>query len=276
MGFAEQKNVLNSRRTLVMKFGGDALATPEHFCKVAECVKERFESYDHLIVVVSAMGSMTDELIKLANQVSPVPLKREQDMLISVGERISMSLLAMALVDKKVDAVSLTGSQSGILTSEDHLDARIVNVRPVRLKQHLSEGKVVIVAGFQGVSLNKEITTLGRGGSDTTAVALGSAFGVEKVEFYKDVKGFYSSDPKKKLKRPTLFSSLSFEKALSLAEKGEAPLHPRAILLASRNHLPLHILSFKEEERRAFCGTMIEDRCPPKNRKPVYEGDEKG
>ncbi len=275
MGFAGQKNVLNSRRTLVMKFGGDALATPEHFCKVAECVKERFESYDHLIVVVSAMGSMTDELIKLANQVSPVPLKREQDMLISVGERISMSLLAMALVDKKVDAVSLTGSQSGILTSEDHLDARIVNVRPVRLKQHLSEGKVVIVAGFQGVSLNKEITTLGRGGSDTTAVALGSAFGVEKVEFYKDVKGFYSSDPKKlkepTLKQPTLFSSLSFEKALSLAEKGNAPLHPRAILLASRNHLPLHILSFKEEERRASCGTMIEDRRPLKNRKPVYE-----
>ena len=274
-GVCKEKNVLNSGRTLVMKFGGDALATPEHFCKVAECVKERFESYDHLIVVVSAMGSMTDGLIKLASQVSPAPLKREQDMLISVGERISMSLLAMALSDKKVEAVSLTGSQSGILTSEDHLDARIVNVRPVRLKQHLSEGKVVIVAGFQGVSLNKEITTLGRGGSDTTAVALGSAFGVEKVEFYKDVRGFYSSDPKK-FKKPTLFSSLSFEKALSLAEEGHAPLHPRAILLALKNHLPLHVLSFKEEERRTFCGTMIEDRCVLTNRKPVYETDEKG
>lgn len=260
------------KRCIVMKFGGASLATPEHFCCVAKCIKKKCEIYDQLIIVVSAMGRMTDELMKLACRVSLHPLKREQDMLISVGERISMSLLAMALADQGVDVISLTGSQSGILTSDDHLNARITTVRPIRLQQHLHEGKVVIVAGFQGVSEKKEITTLGRGGSDTTAVALGIALGAKVIEFYKDVRGFYEADPKKSV-NAKLFSHLSFNKALSLAKKGLSPLHLRSILLASKNGIPLHVLSFRTEERRLFLGTRIQDDQITRSAKPIYETD---
>jgi len=257
-------------KTLVMKFGGASLATPNHFLHVAKCIKEKFQSEKRLIIVVSAMGQMTDELMDLAKQVSPTPLKREQDMLISVGERISMSLLAMALADQEVEAISLTGSQSGIITSEHHLEAHITAVRPMRLKRHLEEGKAVIVAGFQGVSQDKEITTLGRGGSDTTAVALGIALGAEKVEFYKDVAGFYEEDPKKAAEA-SLFSHLSYQKALSLSEKGSSPLHPRSIFLASKNGIPLHVLSFREDERRLFPGTNISDDQVARSSEPIYE-----
>lgn len=257
-------------KTLVMKFGGAALETPNHFCHVAQIVKEKFQSDIRLIIVVSAMGQMTDELMDLARKVSPNPLKREQDMLISVGERISMSLLAMALADQGVQAISLTGSQSGIMTSDDHLDARILAVRPLRLKQHLDEGKAVIVAGFQGVSQAKEITTLGRGGSDTTAVALGVAFEAEKIEFYKDVPGFYEKDPKKDA-NASLFSHLSYDQALAYAKSGSTPLHPRSIFLASKNGIPLHVLSFKEDERMLFPGTKISDDQIARSLEPIYE-----
>ncbi|WP_420422282.1 aspartate kinase [Simkania sp.] len=257
-------------KTLVMKFGGAALATPNHFCRVARRVKEKFRSDKKLIIVVSAMGQMTDELMELAHKVSPKPLKREQDMLISVGERISMSLLAMALADQGVEAISLTGSQSGIMTSSDHLEACITAVRPLRLKQHLDEGKAVIVAGFQGVSQDKEITTLGRGGSDTTAVALGVACEAEKVEFYKDVPGFYEKDPKKEVDA-SLFSHLSYKQALTYAKQGSTPLHPRSIFLASKNGIPLHVLSFREDERILFPGTKISDDQIARSSEPIYE-----
>ena len=263
------------KHALVMKFGGASLATPKHFCEIASFIQEKSKRHDRLIIVVSAMGRMTDELMELACQVSPCPIKREQDMLISVGERISMSLLAMALADQGVDAISLTGSQSGILTSGDHLDARITDVRPIRLEQHLGQGKAVIVAGFQGVSESKEITTLGRGGSDTTAVALGIALGSEAVEFYKDVKGFYETDPKKS-EKGSLFSHLAFEKALSFAKEGNSPLHPRSILLASKNGLPLHVLSFREDERKLFPGTRIGDDQTVRSLEPIYESVSSG
>jgi len=262
-------------RTLVMKFGGASLATPKHFCHVARCIQEKFKTYTRLVIVVSAMGRMTDELMELAREVSPQPLKREQDMLISVGERISMSLLAMALADQGVEAISLTGSQSGIMTSNDHLEARITAVRPTRLLQHLEEGKAVIVAGFQGVSESKDITTLGRGGSDTTAVALGVALDAEQVEFYKDVSGFHKEDPKK-IPHAPLFSHLSYREALSLAEKGSSPLHARSILLASKNGLPLHVLSFREEERELFSGTRIRNDQIVRSSEPIYENDCQG
>ena len=186
-----------------------------------------------------------------------------------------MSLLAMALADQGVAAISLTGSQSGILTSGDHLAGRITAVRPIRLHQHLREGKVVIVAGFQGVNEKKEITTLGRGGSDTTAVALGVALGAEVVEFYKDVKGFHDADPKKS-ERAFLFSHLSFREALTFARKESAPLHPRSILLASKNGLPLHVLSFREDERKLFPGTKIVGDQTTRRSKPVYESVDPG
>lgn len=248
--------------TFVMKFGGAALETPEHFASIAETISEK---KGRIVVVVSAMGNVTEELTSLAHQVAKKPSKREMDMLLSVGERISMSLLAMALKERKISAISLTGSQSGIITCNRHNEAFIQEVRPIRIERYLNEGKVVIVAGFQGVSHEKEITTLGRGGSDTSAVALAAALHAEKVEFYKDVEGVYSKDPKKHLDA-TLISELSFAEALTYPE---FVLHKRAILLASKNGLPLHVKSFKKELRDRFPGTWIRSDATVKG--PNYE-----
>jgi len=240
--------------TLIMKFGGASLETPAHFREAADTIVERLSSYSRLVVVVSAMGKMTDRLMELAHEVSETPPKREQDMLISVGERISMSLLAMALKERGQEAISLTGSQSGIITCNKHSEAQIIDLRPERIINHLNQGQVVIVAGFQGVSLEKEITTLGRGGSDTSAVALGVALGADKVEFYKDVLGVYAEDPREN-EKAELYSHLSYDEALALAKQGF--LHARAILLASKNRLPLHVLTFKKGQKNSFPGTWI-------------------
>ncbi len=229
-----------------MKFGGASVKSPDSFARLAELVIQKSADYSRIAIVISAMGGMTDQLIALAKQVHPHPPRREYDMLVSVGERISISLLAMALALKNRDAVSFTGSQSGIMTCADHGEAKILEVRPGRLEQALNEGKIVIVAGFQGVSLQKEITTLGRGGSDTSAVALGIALNAKKIEFYKDVPGIFNDDPKKNEKAEP-FSRLSFDEALTIIEKtGGKVLHPRAIKLAQKNHLSLHVLSFEE------------------------------
>jgi len=232
-------------RTLILKFGGAAVATPEQFSAIAEIIAARRQQYSRIVVVVSAMGSTTDDLLKLSLHVHPNPPRRELDMLLTVGERISIALLAMALDGKGIPAISFTGSQSGIITSNDHSEARIVEVKPRRLIAHLNEGKIVIVAGFQGVSRNGEITTLGRGGSDTSAVALGVALEAEKVEFYKDVSGVYTSDPKKD-STAQLLQELDFDAAHELMLKGAKVLHPRSVLLAQKNQLPLHVLSFHE------------------------------
>ncbi|MCI5052607.1 MAG: aspartate kinase [Simkaniaceae bacterium] len=226
-----------------MKFGGAALATVDQIEKAAEIIVKNGPS----VVVVSAMGEMTDHLIELAYQVHPEPPPREKDMLISVGERISMSLLAMALAKRGVEAISLTGSQSGIITSTNHSEAEICDVRPIRIREALCQNKIVIVAGFQGVSLDKEITTLGRGGSDTTAVALGAALQATQVNFYKDVPGIYSHDPKD-FPESIFHAKLTYNEALEILERSEKKiLHPRAINLAAKHALPLHILSFKEK-----------------------------
>ncbi|MCC5832620.1 MAG: aspartate kinase [Chlamydiales bacterium] len=242
------------KKTLIMKFGGAAVKNPESFSRLAELILERKKEYSRIVAVVSAMRGMTDHLISLALQVNPSPPRREYDMLVSVGERVSISLLAMALAAKNASAVSFTGSQSGILTTDAHSEARIITVRPGRLIPHLEEGKVVIVAGFQGVSESKEITTLGRGGSDTSAVALAIALGAEKVEFYKDVKGIFSKDP---IHDPQAFfySILTFEEALEVVlGSGGKVIHPRALLLAQKNNLPLHVRSFLELDGE---GTLI-------------------
>lgn len=254
-------------KTLVMKFGGAALESPEHFGNVATIIIDKRSQYDQIIVVVSAMRGVTDELTKLAHLVSRDPVKREVDMLISVGERVSMSLLAMALEDRGVHAISLTGSQSGIITCNSHREAKIQRVHPVRILEHLKEGKVVIVAGFQGVSTNKEITTLGRGGSDTSAVALGVALQAEKVEFYKDVKGIYTNDPKKD-PEAKLLERLTYDEALAFAN----PLHPRSILLASKNGLPLHVITFNRDLWKHFSGTWIVG-TGHHDMGPIYESD---
>jgi aspartate kinase len=243
---------MGHKEIVVMKFGGASVASTEQFSKIAEIILNRSRDA-HVVVVVSAMGDTTDQLLALAKRVHSSPPPREQDMLVSVGERISIALLAMALHQKGKEAISFTGSQSGIITSSKHSDAQIVSVRPHRILKALEEEKIVIVAGFQGVSKEGEITTLGRGGSDTTAVALGVALGASSVEFYKDVDGVYDQDPKSN-PNATLLSRLSFDEAVAIVEKGAKVLHPRCIWLAAKNLLPLKVLSFYDPRLK---GTLI-------------------
>lgn len=228
------------RSTLVMKFGGAAVKSPQNFSQIADLILERARSYRRVAVVVSAMGDSTDQLIGLSKQVNPAPPRRELDMLISVGERISMSLLAMALAAKGREAVSFTGSQAGIITTTDHCDARILDVRPHRLLKIFDEGRIAIVAGFQGMSTSGEVTTLGRGGSDTTAVALAIALKAKLVEFYKDVDGIFSDDPTT-TPSATLLRNLSFNEGLDVLSKNDQILKKRCVELAKRNMVPLHI-----------------------------------
>jgi aspartate kinase len=235
------------KRTLVMKFGGAAVASADCFARIADLILERKKDFSRIAVVVSAMGNTTDQLISLAKQVNPNPPQREYDMLLTTGERISIALLAMALAHKSQEAFSFTGSQSGIITCGRHTEASIIDVRPHRLLPVLEEGKIAIVAGFQGVSRLGEITTLGRGGSDTSAVALGVALGASRVEFYKDVPGICSEDPKVNAEA-TLYPRLSYEEALKIVLAGAKVLHARGIQLASKNELPLHVRSFKENQ----------------------------
>lgn len=239
-----------------MKFGGAAVATPEQFHLIADIIVERKKTYPHIVVVVSAMANSTDQLIDLARKIHPEPPRREYDMLVSVGERISISLLAMALSLKNQEAISFTGSQSGIITTDTHTDARIIEVKPHRLLPHLEEGKVVIVAGFQGVSRKGEITTLGRGGSDTSAVALGIALKCEKVEFFKDVPGIFDEDPKVNPKA-IFHPYLTHEQALAICDKGAKVLHSRSIHLAHKNQLTLHVRPFATWMAEATPGTKI-------------------
>jgi aspartate kinase len=259
--------------TLVMKFGGAAVASPAHFAKVAEIILIRALRYPRIAVVVSAMGNTTDSLLKLAKEVHPYPPKREQDMLISVGERISIALLAMALSLKDREAISFTGSQSGIITDSSHTDARILEMRPLRLLGSLNQGKIVIVAGFQGMSRTGEITTLGRGGSDTSAVALGIALKADKVEFFKDVAGIFDVDPKVE-KSASFFPHLTYREALAIVQKGAKVLHPRAVLLAEKNNLPLHVLSFNDPESLQMPGTFIAEDKIGRREQCIYEGGE--
>jgi len=238
---------------LVMKFGGASVATQTSFHKIAEIIIQRSLSEEKIVVVISAMGNTTDQLLKLAREVHPNPPVREQDMLISVGERISISLLAMALAAKGKEAVSFTGSQSGIITCENHSDARIIDMTPRRVREVLNKGQIAIVAGFQGVSRKGEITTLGRGGSDTSAVALAVALGARAVEFYKDVEGIFSADPKKD-KNAKILPTLTYKQALQLARNGAKVLHARSIELAEQNGVQLAIHSFNQPDK---VGTVV-------------------
>ena len=183
---------------VVQKYGGSSVADVTKLRRVADRVIRTKQAGHDVVVVVSAMGDTTDELLGLAKQVSTSPDRRELDMLLSAGERISMALLSMALRELGGDAISFTGSQSGIITNDRHVDARIVEVRPFRVQDELARGRIVVVAGYQGVSYRREVTTLGRGGSDTTAVALAAALGAEWCEICSDVDGVYSADPRRR------------------------------------------------------------------------------
>jgi aspartate kinase len=228
---------------LVQKYGGTSVNGPERIRAVAARIAAARAAGHAMVVVVSAMGDTTDDLIALAHKVSPHPSRREMDMLLTTGERVSMALVAMALHDLGVSAISFTGSQSGILTDERHANARIVGVKPDRIRAALDAGQVVIVAGFQGVSpVTKEITTLGRGGSDTTAVALAAALGRVRCEILTDVDGVYTADPRV-APAARLVPRMGYRACSSLAHLGGRVLHARCVDLAARERVPLEVRS---------------------------------
>lgn len=227
---------------VVQKYGGSSVADVAKLQKVAEKVVASRRAGNDVVVVVSAMGKTTDELLALAHQVDASPPRRELDMLVSTGERVSMALLSMAIQKHGVDAISFTGSQSGIITNDRHFDARIIEVRPHRVEDELARGKVVIVAGFQGMSYKREITTLGRGGSDTTALAMAAALGAEHAEIYSDVDGVYSADPRRVADAQHL-PELTYDEMQAMAEAGAKVLHAQAVEAARQARIKIHARS---------------------------------
>ncbi|GAA4933602.1 aspartate kinase [Actinoplanes utahensis] len=242
---------------VVQKYGGSSVANAERIKRVAERIVAARKAGDDVVVVVSAMGDTTDELLDLANQVSPLPPGRELDMLLTAGERISMALLAMAIHNLGYEARSYTGSQAGVLTTSVHGKARIIDVTPGRLRTALDEGAIAIVAGFQGVSQDtKDITTLGRGGSDTTAVALAAALHADVCEIYTDVDGVFTADPRivpdaKHIKK------ITYEEMLDLAAGGAKVLMLRCVEYARRFNVPIHVRSsYSNKEGTLVTGSM--------------------
>ena len=241
---------------VVQKYGGTSVANPDRIRHVSRRVARTRLAGNEVIVVVSAMGDSTDELIRLAHRVNSDPPAREMDMLLTAGERISMALLAMALDSEGTPALSLTGSQAGILTDAVHGEAKITEIRGTRVRNGLDTGKVVIVAGFQGVDPDsKEVTTLGRGGSDATAVALASAHGADACEIYTDVRGVYTADPRV-VPEARKLDEVSFDEMLELAAGGAGVLMARSVEVGRRFNVPIHVRSsFVEDE-----GTWVKER----------------
>ncbi|MFD8568654.1 aspartate kinase [Streptomyces sp. NPDC057694] len=228
---------------VVQKYGGSSVADAEGIKRVAKRIVDAKKNGNQVVVVVSAMGDTTDELIDLAEQVSPIPAGREFDMLLTAGERISMALLAMAIKNLGHEAQSFTGSQAGVITDSVHNKARIIDVTPGRIQESLDKGNIAIVAGFQGVSQDKkDITTLGRGGSDTTAVALAAALDAEVCEIYTDVDGVFTADPRV-VKKARKIDWISFEDMLELASSGSKVLLHRCVEYARRYNIPIHVRS---------------------------------
>lgn len=245
------------RRRVVQKFGGSSVATTEKLVRVAELVVAKKRAGFDVVVVVSAQGDTTDELLAKAKALSPEPDRRELDMLLTAGERISMALLALAIRERGAEAVSLTGSQSGIITTSSHSQARIIEVRPFRVEDELELGKIVIVAGYQGVSYRREVTTLGRGGSDTTAVALAAALDAEACEIYSDVDGVYSADPRVVPDAHKLVA-LGYEEMQELATAGAKVLNAAAVEFAKQRGIAI----YARKTGSADPGTVIRKHVP--------------
>src|SRR3990170_4021033 len=224
---------------VVQKYGGSSVADVAKLGRVAERVMRTRRQGHDVVVVVSAMGDTTDDLLVMAKQVSENPDRRELDMLLTAGERISMALLSMAIRELGGDAISFTGSQSGIITNDRHVDARIVEVRPFRVQDELARGRVVVIAGYQGVSYRREVTTLGRGGSDTTAVAMAAALGAEWCEICSDVDGVYSADPRA-VQAARRIDALSYEETQELAESGAKVLNAQAVEFAKEKGIAIY------------------------------------
>jgi aspartate kinase len=236
---------------VVQKYGGSSVADPELIKRVARRVVAAAMGGNQVVVVVSAMGHDTDRLMELAQSVSPMPPARELDMLLTAGERISMALLSMAIIDLGKNAISFTGSQAGIVTDTTHGRARIVEVRARRIIESLDAGRIVIVAGFQGVSTDMEVTTLGRGASDTTAVALAASLGAEVCEIYTDVDGVYTADPRI-VPNARKLHAVSYEEMLEMAATGARVLHLRGVEYARNYGVVIHVRSSFSEEPGTF------------------------
>lgn len=239
---------------IVQKYGGTSVGSVERIGRVADrIIRTKQEGYD-VVVVVSAMGDTTDDLLELAKQITSNPSEREMDMLLTTGEQVSTALLAMALQVRGCEAISYTGWQAGILTESVHGRARIQDIQPARLHASINEGKVVIVAGFQGITEEGEIATLGRGGSDTSAVSLAAALQADLCEIYTDVTGIYSADPRV-VKAARKLNGISYDEMLEFAALGAVVLHPRAVECAKQHQVKLTVRSsFAEEE-----GTIVEE-----------------
>jgi len=225
--------------TVVQKYGGSSVADVTRIKLVADRVMRTKRAGHDVVVVVSAMGDTTDDLLGLAKQVCSNPDRRELDMLLTAGERISMALLSMAIRELGGDAISFTGSQSGIITNDRHVDARIIEVRPVRIQDELAHGRIVVIAGYQGVSYRREVTTLGRGGSDTTAVAMAAALGAEYCEICSDVDGVYTADPRVVADAQRI-GTLSYEETQELAESGARVLNAQAVEFAKEKGIAIY------------------------------------
>ncbi|MCD6287657.1 MAG: aspartate kinase [Candidatus Hydrogenedentes bacterium] len=242
-------------KPIVQKYGGTSVATTDHIMRVAERIVRRLKrSGQPIAVVVSAMGKTTDQLAELAEQITQKPDPREYDMLLTTGEQVTISLLVMALHELGQAAESFTGAQAGIFTDDGHGCARIVRVDPVRVKSALDDGKVAVVAGFQGLGQNGEITTLGRGGSDTTAVALAEALGAEQCEIYTDVEGVYSGDPRHILRARKL-DQICYDEMLELASVGARVLHNRSVEYAKKHGVKIIVRSSFTESP----GTLVSE-----------------
>jgi len=247
----------SGRQLLVMKFGGTSVADAERLKRIAARAVTAREAGNHVVVVASAMGKGTDQLVALAHEVSATPNKREMDMLLSTGERISCALIAMAIHDLGHEAVSLTGSQAGIVTTNEHTNAKIVEIRGQRIHEALEAGSIVLVAGFQGVSLDRNVTTLGRGGSDLSAVALAAALGADACEIYTDVDGVFTADPRI-VPDARKLHFVSFEEMLEMAASGARVLMLRSVEFARNYGVPLHVRSSFHDEPGTWIGEADE------------------
>ena len=241
------------RKVIVQKFGGTSVADTEKIKRVAQNVIREKKNGNDVVVVVSAMGHTTDYLVKMAKDINPNPSGREMDMLLSTGEGVSIALLAMAIEAAGYDAVSFNAMQIGIFTENVHSKARIVDIKTDKLKKNLAEGKIIVVAGFQGVTENGEITTLGRGGSDTSAVALAAALNAERCDIYTDVEGVYTTDPRI-VPNASRLDEISYEEMLELAHAGANVLHPRSVETAKQFNVPMRVRSSFNVENE---GTLI-------------------
>lgn len=249
---------------IVQKFGGTSVGSTERIKAVADRAIKTKEQYDNVVIVVSAMGDTTDELVRLASDMSDQPDPREYDALISTGENISAALLAMSLKAKGVNAISLTGSQARIKTEDLHSKAKIIEVDTNRIQSEFEKGNIVIITGFQGINESNDVTTIGRGGSDTSAVVLAAALGCSECEIYTDVDGVYTTDPRKVSDAKKLYE-ISYDEMLELASLGATVLHPRAVECAKENNIILHVRSsFKPDE-----GTRVKEGDLMEMSKPV-------